>query len=198
LAAQLQAKQLSLLAMFQRWISVEVLLHMGDPQLPWHLRSAAGLTLEHWQNALSRIAQLGLARQHGEGYWEPHPFLPAIIVEAVGTPSKKARIAWINSMAGVGERYADRSMRDDRWVPVLMRERLNLLRAQHLAYSLELWTALGATLIGLRPILDSPRYREKWNSILESMRSAALSNNGSPRPGREDLAYAIEFAGRWA
>ena len=190
-ASMLGDAPLAPLALFQRIADTRVLAALARTDLFSVVPAIAGMTEEDWDKVLTWISDLGLARDAGRsGYFDLHPFTPSIIAEVAGPPTDAAEQRWTWCMASLAEDLAEFG---GQWHGVLAAERRNFEYAQHLALQHRQWRPAAALLKGLRPVLDSPRYREGWLNLLRSLQVVALSDHLKPDEDRRALLRSVEI-----
>ena len=211
--AQEQAT-LALLHHFQGFVWVDVLVAMGNPQLPGHLPELTGLTREHGIVLLDRAAEIGLLTAHGGGYYSIHPALPWFLrrmyAEQYGdggwgigegkgdgnhVPRSPSPIphppsptrAYVEAMGALGDYYHNQYGAGNRDVIAMLRaEEANLLHTRRLALRHGWYHRITSTMQGLRQLYDHTGRRAEWRTLVEELVPSFVDpTSDGPLPGRE-------------
>ncbi|MEI8308099.1 MAG: CHAT domain-containing protein [Chloroflexales bacterium] len=199
--AQEQAT-LALLHHFQGFVWVDVLVTMGNPQLPGHLPELAGFTREQGVALLDRAAEIGLLTAHGGGYYSIHPALPwflrRLYEEHYGkpNPNPKSEIknpqsparAYVEAMGELSNYYTAQYEGGNRGVIAMLRaEEANLLHARRSALRHGWYDAIIMAMQGLHQLYAHTGRRAEWRTLVEEIVPSFVDpTSDGPLPGREE------------
>ena len=179
--AQEQAT-LALLHHFQGFVNVDALVMMGNPQLPGHLPTIAGLTREQSIALLDRAAEIGLLTAYGGGSYSIHPALPwflrRLYEEHYGNPNPKSAIenpqfparAYVEAIGELSNYYAAQyESGNSGIITLLLAGEANLLHAQRLALRHGWHHRVTSAMQGLRGLYEHTGRRAEWRTLVKEI-----------------------------
>ncbi len=184
---------LALLALFQGFIDIDVLLAMGHVEdLPPAL---AGLPRETGIALLDRAAEVGLLTAHGGGFYDVHPAIPwhlhHLFAEHYGASDSPAATraihAWTQATSELGGYYhREYEGGNAQVIAALGAEEANLLRARHVAIGRGWLDLVIGPMQGLRSLYNHTGRTIEWRRLVTELIPLFTDRvAGGPRPGFE-------------
>ena len=207
-----ERRRLAVLALFQGFVDVDVLVWMGNPKKDWCLAEVRGLGREEWIALLDRAAEVGLLTGYGGGFYDIHPALPWFfrrLFERFDPEGGRAALrAYVEAMGELGSYYHAQYGAGNRDVIGALRaEEANLLHARRLAREHGWWRRVISAMQGLRKLYDHTGRRAEWKRLVEEIVPDFVDPaSGGPLPGWEEqwslmADYQVRLARqerRWA
>ncbi|HZT40602.1 MAG TPA: CHAT domain-containing protein [Chthonomonadaceae bacterium] len=187
-------QRLGLLWLFQGFVDADILAAMcRAEEIPDLLE---GLGRDEWIGILDTVAEVGLLRQAGEGYYTVHPALPWFFHDLAqqAFPGLQDRLEQIFSAvySGYGSFLNNLFQSNARMaIDLLQAEEGNLIYALHLARQYGQWDAIAGILYGLNRLLDTQGRWVEWERLVTELEAETADANGEPLPGREYLWLAL-------
>jgi tetratricopeptide (TPR) repeat protein len=189
---------LALLALFQGFIDIDVLVAMGTGDNP--VPAITDLTREAGIALLDRAAEAGLLTAHGGGYYDVHPAIPIHLHHlfqdhygpAASTTALAATRAWTQAIRDLGDYYAREYIAGHAQViGALDAEEANLLRARHLALTHDWPDLVIGSLQGLQALYQHTGRAIEWRRLVDELVPVFTDPaTNRPQPGLED-AWSI-------
>src|SRR5579859_1344266 len=186
--------QLALLALFQGFVDVNVLLLMGDPDREGGpVAALVALVREQGIALLDRAAETGLLTSYGGGYYAVHPAVPWHLRRlferhygpAADPASQHAIKAWTDAISKVGDYLHNQYVEGHtNIVSVLRAEEENLLRARQVARQNGWWDLVTFAMQGLRALYEHTGRTVEWERLVAELTPEITDpDSGGPLPG---------------
>ncbi|MFN0104316.1 MAG: CHAT domain-containing protein [Bryobacteraceae bacterium] len=187
-----ERRQLALLYLFQGFVDVNLLCHMGNPNAEWCLSEVRGLTREVGIAILDRASEVGLLTAHGRGHYSIHPALPWFFKKLFDRfyvrSGTVAAHAFVDAMGEYGDHYATQYQAGNREViGFLTLEESNLLHARRVARAHGWWRRVIGVMQGLMFLYAQTGRRLEWARLVEEIVPDFVDPvNDGPAAGREE------------
>jgi len=194
-----ERRRLAVLAIFQGFVNVGVLVAIGYPELPGCLEEVRGIGRDAWTACLDRAAEVGLLHAYGGGYYRVHPALPWFLRELferhyplgtgdVDSGAHRVERAWVEAMAAFGSYYQAQFQRGNpNGIQALEAEEENLLHAWRLARRNGWRKCVIGAMQGLYTLYDLTGRRGEWARLVEEVVPDFVDpDSDGPLPGREE------------
>ncbi len=189
--------QLAALHLFRDTADVDVVRHMGSPDVAGKdaVPELAGLDREAAIALLDRAAGIGLLEPLGGGYYQIHPALPwyftTLFVATYGQPgelaAQRATRAYTVTTGALGNYYYEQaeSGHAAQAMPALRAEEANLRQALNLARAAGIWDAVVSCLQGLHVLYERTGRDSEWARLVTAIAPDFTDPEDRPLPGRE-------------
>jgi len=176
-----ERRRLAVLALFQGFVDVHVLVLLGNPERPGCLEEVRGIGRGAWMALLDRAAEVGLLRAYSGGYYRVHPALPwflRVLFErhyprgtgCVDSSAQRVELAWVKAMGDIGNSYM---MQFDQGNPhviyALKAEEENLLHAWRIACRNAWLDSVTRAMQGLKTLYGLTGRRREWTRLVEAV-----------------------------